>query len=302
MFVMTEKNQKSSKALVSLVSVLDLEVIDLNLFRGRTSEEGWQRVFGGQVLAQALVAAGRTIEEPRMAHSLHGYFLLAGNPSEPIIYEVERTRDGTSFSTRHVKAIQNSRIIFSMGASFHKEEEAFEHQSLKPDVPPPDKVLNTQEILSYFERQLPQSLQRYLQKERPIEIKPIDIDRYIHRKAANATQSLWMRANGILPDDPQLHRCVLAYASDYTLLDTALIPHGKLIFDDDVQLASLDHALWFHRFFRADEWLLYVQDSPSTHAARGFCRGSFFDIDGRLVASVAQEGLIRKRTSQFLIK
>lgn len=299
---MAQKELPCSSELSSLLSILDLEALELNLFRGRSPKEGWQRVFGGQVLGQALVAAGRTTDTLRTAHSLHGYFILGGDPTQPIIYEVERTRDGKSFSTRHVKAIQHGRIIFTMGVSFHKKEETFEHQDPRPDAPTPEKLANTQELISKFKNHIPDNLQSYLGKERPIEIKPVDVSRYVDRKPSIATQYIWMRANGSLPDDPLLHQCVLAYASDYTLLDTALIPHGKLIFDKDIQLASLDHSLWIHRPFRADGWLLYAQESPSTHSARGFCRGTFYDIDGRLVASVAQEGLIRKRQTGYAIE
>lgn len=293
---------KPAPALEALLSILDLERLEQNLFRGRSPQDGWQRVFGGQVLGQALVAAGRTIDDPRAAHSLHGYFLLGGDPSHPIIYEVERTRDGGSFSTRLVKAIQHGRIIFTMSVSFHKQEEGYAHQIAMPDVPPPEDLPNAQDLLAQFVDQLPVNMQSYWKRERPIEMKPVDLSRYLSRTPADPVQHVWIRANGTLPDDARLHHCVLAYASDFTLLDTALIAHGKLLFDNDIQLASLDHALWLHREFRADDWLLYVQDSPSAEAARGFCRGSFFDRQGRLVASVAQEGLIRKRTTAFVVK
>jgi acyl-CoA thioesterase-2 len=289
-------------ALDSLLSMLDLEPLEQNLFRGRSPADGWQRVFGGQVLGQALVAAGRTVDGIRPAHSLHGYFLLAGDPAHPIIYEVERTRDGGSFSTRRVKAIQHGRIIFTMSVSFHKEEEGFTHQATMPEVPPPDSLPSAQELISRFVDQLPENMQSYWKRERPIDMRPVDLTRYLSRQPAEPAQYIWIRANGVLPDDLHLHQCVLAYASDFTLLDTALIAHGKLLFDPDIQLASFDHAMWLHRPFRADTWLLYAQDSPSTHAARGFCRGSFFDQQGRLIASVAQEGLIRKRSTAYVVK
>lgn len=292
----------SSPALASLLSILDLERLEQNLFRGRSPADGWQRVFGGQVLGQALVAAGRTVEDPRAAHSLHGYFLLAGDPTHPIIYEVERTRDGGSFTTRRVKAIQHGRIIFTMSVSFQRAEEAYEHQVRMPDVPPPDQLPTAQELIGRLVDQLPETMRNYWRRERPIEMKPVDVRRYLSREPAEPAQYIWIRANGTLPDDLRLHQCVLAYASDFTLLDTALIAHGKVLFDPDIQLASLDHAMWLHRPFRADGWLLYAQDSPSTHAARGFCRGSFFDQEGRLIASVAQEGLIRNRATAFVVK
>jgi acyl-CoA thioesterase-2 len=291
-----------SPALASLLDILDLETLEQNLFRGRSPADGWQRVFGGQVLGQALVAASRTVEADRPAHALHGDFLLAGDPAHPIIYDVERTRDGGSFSTRRVKAIQHGRIIFTMSVSFHRQETGFEHAAAMPDVPPPDRLPNAQELISRFVDQLPENMRSYWNRERPIEMKPVDVRRYLSREPAEPHQAIWMRASGALPDLPSLHQCVLAYASDFTLLDTALIAHGKVLFDPEIQLASLDHALWLHRPFRADEWLLYAQDSPSTHAARGFCRGSFFDQEGRLIASVAQEGLIRRRTTAFVVK
>jgi acyl-CoA thioesterase-2 len=290
---MPAAEDKAQGALGALLSLLDLEQLEENLFRGVSPAGGWQRVFGGQVLGQALVAAVRTVEEPRPAHSLHGYFLLAGDPSRPIIYEVERVRDGGSFTTRRVKAIQKGSAIFVMSVSFHKSEPGFDHQAPMPKVPQPDELPSEQELKARLLAYLPKDLRGYWQHERPIEIRPVDLDRYLKRQKAEPVQRLWLRANGRLPDDPKLHQCVLAYASDFTLLDTALIAHGRVLFDPDLQLASLDHALWFHRPFRADEWLLYVQDSPSAYGARGFCRGSVFTREGVLVASVTQEGLMR---------
>ena len=294
-------SNKPGSALAELLSILDLEQLEQNLFRGQSPQQGWQRVYGGQVLGQALVAAVRTVEEPRKAHSMHGYFLLGGDPSHPIIYEVERIRDGGSFTTRTVKAIQHGRAIFSMSVSFHKDEPGFEHYSPMPDVPPPEELPSEQELKDLLFDKLPDNMRSYWERERPIEMRPVDTSRYVKREKARPVQYVWMRANGSLPDDPKLHQCVLAYASDFTLLDTALIAHGKLLFDKDIQLASLDHALWLHRPFRADDWLLYVQDSPSAHGARGFCRGSVYTRDGVLVASVAQEGLVRQRSTAFIV-
>lgn len=299
---MSSEPDPSCQALKGLLDVLDLERLEVNLFRGVSPQNGWQRVYGGQVLGQALVAAGRTVEAPRAAHSLHGYFLLAGDPTHPIIYEVERIRDGSSFTTRRVKAIQHGRAIFAMSASFHKDEEGFDHAAQMPDVPPPEDLPSAKELIGQLMDSLPESMRNYWQRENPIELRPVDVSRYLSREPHPPAQHIWLRANGRLPDDPHLHQCVLAYASDFTLLDTALIAHGKLLFDPDIQLASLDHALWLHRPFRADDWLLYTQDSPSASAARGFCRGSFFTRDGRLVASTAQEGLIRKRQTAYMIK
>ncbi len=298
---MPSERVKPESALSAVLSILDLEQLEQNLFRGQSPRQGWQRVYGGQVLGQALVAAVRTVAEARTAHSMHGYFLLPGDPSHPIVYEVERIRDGSSFTTRRVKAIQHGRAIFSMSVSFHKEEAGFEHHSQMPDVPPPEDLPNEQELQRLLVTQLPENIRSYWERERPIEMRPADITRYVKREKAPPVQYIWMRANGTLPDDPKLHQCVLAYASDFTLLDTALIAHGKLLFDKDIQLASLDHALWLHRPFRADEWLLYAQDSPSAHGARGFCRGSVYTRDGVLVASVAQEGLVRQRGTRYVV-
>lgn len=291
-----------SSALASLLRILDLEPLEQNLFRGRSPSQGWQRVYGGQVLGQAMVAAVRTVEPDRVAHSMHGYFLLGGDPAVPIIYDVERIRDGGSFTTRRVKAIQHGRAIFTMSASFHKAEPGYDHQSRMPKVPMPEELPSERELRDRLVAHLPENMRSYWERERPIEMRPVDIGRYLTREPREPVQHIWMRANGALPDDPALHQCILAYASDFTLLDTALIAHGKLLFDTDIQLASIDHALWLHRPFRADDWLLYVQDSPSANGARGFCRGSVYSRDGVLVASVAQEGLTRPKDTAFVVR
>jgi acyl-CoA thioesterase-2 len=252
------------------------------------------------VLGQALVAAVRTVPAERVAHSLHAYFLLGGDPSRPIIYNVERVRDGRSFTTRRVTAIQHGRPMFVMSTSFQVAEESLDHQDAMPAVPPPEAVPSETELKDKLLARLPDNMKSYWERERPIEMRPIDVSRYLAREKRRPEQLIWMRASGRLPDALPLHQCVLAYATDFTLLDTALIAHGKLMFDSDVQLASLDHALWLHRPFRADEWLLYAQDSPSSHGARGFCRGRVFTREGMLVASVAQEGLMRLRRSDFV--
>ena len=286
-----------SNAIEELLAILDLEPLEQNLFRGRSPQSGWQRFFGGQVIGQALVAAARTVEG-RDAHSLHAYFMRPGDPAVPIIYEVERIRDGKSFATRWVVAIQHGHPIFSMSVSFQVPEAGFDHQIAMPKVPPPEDLPSEAELRQAFLEKAPEPVRRYWQRERPIEIRPVDIKHFLSRKPLDPVQRVWVRASGALPADPEIHRCVLAYASDFTLLDTSLFPHGRIIFDPEVQAASLDHALWFHRPFRADEWLLYSEDSPSTSGARGFNRGSLFSRDGRLIASVAQEGLIRlRRTS-----
>ncbi|MEO1695129.1 MAG: acyl-CoA thioesterase II, partial [Pseudomonadota bacterium] len=267
-------------ALAHLLTLLDLEQIEHNLFRAQSQATGWQRVYGGQVLGQALVAAVRTVDADRLVHSMHAYFLLGGDPKAPIVYEVERIRDGGSFNTRRVIAIQHGRPIFTMSASFHKQEPGFTHQDAMPDVAPPEDLPSEREILAEVARHLPENMQSFLSRERPIEMRPVDPARYRSRDPLPPKQMTWMRANGRLPDDPKLHQCALAYASDFTLLDTALLAHGKLLFDRDIQLASLDHAMWLHRPFRMDEWLLYVQDSPNAEGARAFCRGHVFTRDG----------------------
>jgi acyl-CoA thioesterase-2 len=297
---MPDDNSAPQSALDALLATLDLERLEDNLFLGARGNEGWQRVFGGQVLGQALMAAARTVDADRSVHSLHGYFLLAGDPSRPIVYDVERIRDGGSFTTRRVKAIQHGRPIFSMSSSFHKAEPGFDHQSEMPQVPPPEELANPKDLIAGLMDALPQSMRSYWSGERPIDMRVVDVSRYLTRDKKVPLQHIWIRANGKLPDDPAIHQAVLAYASDFTLLDTALIAHGKLLFDADVQLASLDHALWYHRPFRADEWLLYVQDSPNAYGARGFCRGSIFTREGTLIASVVQEGLMRQRRSAFV--
>jgi acyl-CoA thioesterase-2 len=283
-----------STAVANLLSLLDLEPLEVNLFRGTSPQTTMQRVFGGQVIGQALVAAVRTVEG-MMPHSLHAYFLLAGDPKVPIIYEVDRIRDGKSFTTRRVVAIQHGRAIFSMSVSFHADEASFEHQAKMPAVPHPDQLPSDAEIKANILPTLPEAVQRYYLRERPIELRPVEFGRYAGQPVADGIFNVWIRTTGPLPDDPAIHRCVLAYASDMTLLDTALLPHQRSVFDRDVMAASLDHALWFHRPFRADQWLLYTQDSPNLHGARGFARGLIFTADGTLVASIAQEGLLRKR-------
>ena len=283
-----------SHALDQLLAILDLEPLERNLFRGLSPQVGWQRVFGGQVIGQALVAACRTVED-RMAHSLHAYFLRAGDPAVPILYEVDRIRDGMSFSTRRVVAIQHGQAIFSMAASFHRAEEGLSHQIRMPEVPPPESLPSEAEFKEQLLDRVPPAVRAYWERERPIEIRPVDLTRYLSPEGRAPTQQVWIKANGQLGDDLALHQTVLAYASDFTLLDTALIAHGRFIFDRELMLASLDHAIWFHRPFRADDWLLYAQDSPSSAGSRAFCRGLLFTRDGKLVASTAQEGLVRQR-------
>ncbi len=286
-----------SSALQDVLSILDLEPLEVNLFRGRSPQSSWQRVFGGQVIGQALVAACRTVEDvaSRPPHSLHAYFLLGGDPKVPIIYDVDRIRDGKSFTTRRVIAIQHGRAIFSMEVSFHKREEGLSHQFAMPDVPKPDSLPSENDVRKRGLAFLPDPVRRYYERERPIELRPVEYGRYLGEKLDGDRFHVWIRATGWLPDEPAIHQCVLAYASDMTLLDAALVPHGRTVFNEDIMAASLDHALWFHRPFRADEWLLYAQDSPNLGGARGLARGLIYASDGTLVASVAQEGLLRHR-------
>jgi acyl-CoA thioesterase II len=286
-----------------LVANLDLEVIEVDIFRGRSPQNSWKRVFGGQVIAQALVAASRTVED-RAPHSLHGYFMLGGDPLAPIVFEVDRIRDGKSFTTRRVNAIQHGKAIFSLSASFQVSEEGVEHFAPPPAVPDPDALPNPEDLLKLVGEKAHQRLQGFFDRIRPIEIRPIDLSRYAPgAKGAprEPRQSLWIRIAGRLPDDPAIHRAALAFLSDMTLLDTSLVAHGFSVSDPEFQVASLDHALWFHRPVRADEWLLYVQDSPNSGGSRGLTRGLLYSRAGVLVASVAQEGLIRRRRDNPIV-
>ena len=299
---MPAKTTKQADALAGLVTLLDLERLEDNLFRGYSPKMGWKRVYGGQVFAQSLVAAQRTVSEPRPVHSMHAYFLLAGDPQIPIIFEVERVRDGGSFTTRRVRAIQNGQPIFVTSASFQKHEDGYDHQSEMPKVPPPEALPSEEELQTLTSVHIPPNMKNYWARERPIEMRLVEMERYARRAKAPPVQHVWLRARGTLPDQPELHQAVLAYASDFTILDTALIPHAKLMFDNDVQMASLDHTIWIHRPFRADKWMLYAQHSPSACSARGLGIGSVYARDGTLIATVAQEGLMRKRTTQHVVK
>ena len=277
-------------ALDDLVDLLDLEPIEVNIFRGISPKEDRQRVFGGQVAGQALVAAGRTVSAGTV-HSLHAYFLRPGDPSVPILYEVDRIRDGRSFTTRRVVAIQHGHAIFNLSASFHVREAGFDHQLPMPPVPEPET------LPTFAERMAPwrERLGDWYTRPRPIDTRHVDVLPADRKRPLPPHQLVWFRADGKLPDDPLLHACVVAYASDLTLLDTTTLPHDVSGFEDHgrLMMASLDHAMWFHRPFRADDWLLYDQKSPTVAGARGFARGSIYTRDGRLVVSVAQEGLVR---------
>ncbi|MFG1346085.1 acyl-CoA thioesterase II [Xanthobacter autotrophicus DSM 431] len=283
----------SSSDVNTLLGILDLEPLEINLFRGRTLTPDGGRVFGGQVVAQALVAARRTVDADRVTHSLHGYFLLGGDPRVPIIFDVDRIRDGRSFTTRRVVAIQHGKAIFSMSVSFQVDEGGLAHQGVMPDVPKPEDLPDDTAWRERLLARFPGAAKRDWMALRPLEVKPTTLDP-AYLGAPGARPSMWVRARGRLPDDLPTHQAVLAYASDLSLLQAALLPHGRSVFDRDLQVASLDHALWFHRSFRADEWLLYTQESPAAFGARGFCRGELYTQDGVLVASAAQEGLMRQ--------
>ncbi|MGL4198422.1 MAG: acyl-CoA thioesterase II [Allorhizobium sp.] len=286
-----------TKPMQDLIERLDLEKLEENLFRGSSPQNGWQRVFGGLVIAQALMAAQRCVDPDRIVHSLHAYFMRPGDPSIPIVYQVERIRDGSSFTTRRVVAIQHGKAIFSMSASFQVEEPGFDHQVAIPNVPAPESLMGEAEFRAAFLAQAPDTVKKYWGRERPIEIRPTSLTHYLSREKLEPEAHIWVRASGIVPDERHYQAAILAYLSDMTLLDTSLYAHGTSIFDPELQVASLDHAMWFHRPCRLDDWLLYTQDSPSAAGARGMTRGSIFTRDGRLVASVAQEGLIRKRAN-----
>ncbi|EHK58440.1 acyl-CoA thioesterase II [Allomesorhizobium alhagi] len=285
-----------SAAMQELLSILDLEKLEHNLYRGRSPKLDWQRVFGGQTIAQALVAAQRTVNPDRHVHSLHGYFMRPGDTKVPIIYEVDRIRDGGSFTTRRVVAIQHGHAIFSLEASFQGEEHGLEHQVPMPlDVPAPDTLMTQQELIGKYGDAVPEGIKRYWERERPIDMKPVMLKHYTSREKLAPEQNIWIRTAGPVPADRATQAAVLAYLSDMTLLDTSTFAHGRAVFDPDIQAASLDHAMWFHRPHRLDDWILYTQDSPSSQGSRGFTRGALYGRDGTLIASVAQEGLIRLR-------
>ena len=285
-----------SDPLTSLLELLDLEPLEHNIYRGNNREIGSGRVFGGQVLAQALVAARRTVDEPRDAHSLHGYFILPGDVATPIVYFVDRLRDGKSFTTRRVTGIQKGQAIFSMTASFHVDEAGEEHHAPMPEAPPPEDLPRELDLIRDISERIPPRLREVLTQDRPIDFRPVQPTDFFLPEPRPPRQMMWLRALGEVPGELLQHQAVLAYASDYGLLATALLPHGLSLRMPQLQVASLDHSIWFHRPFRVDDWLLYVMDSPSAAGARGFARGTVYSRDGSLVASVAQEGLMRIRS------
>jgi acyl-CoA thioesterase-2 len=282
----------------ALLAHLDLELLEVNIFRGASHDVGSGRVFGGQVLAQALAAAGHTVEPTRLTHSLHSYFILPGDVAAPIVYFVERLRDGKSFTTRRVTAIQHGRAIFEMSASFQEPEPGVEHQSAMPDVPPPESLVPDVERLRALGDRLPERVRAFWTRERPFDWRTIDPSDPLRPEPRPPLRYAWFRSTGPIADDSTLrHQTLLAYASDYGLLAAAMLPHALNFQTPGLQAATLDHAIWFHRPFRLDEWLLYVTESPTASGARGFTRGSVFTREGRLVASMTQEGLLRVRAT-----
>ncbi len=278
-----------------LVKLLTLERLEENLYRGQSQDLGWGTVYGGQVIGQALFAALHTVPKERLAHSLHAYFLRPGDVSAPIVYDVDRSRDGSSFTTRRVKAIQHGKPIFDMSASFQVPEPGFDHQAPMPDVPPPEEVPTDQERLARYADQLPDFMRERALGTRPIEIRTVNEPDVFVSAPRPPERAVWLKALHALPDTPTLHQALLAYASDFSFITTALKPHGVTWLTPGMQVASLDHAVWFHAPFRADEWLLHVMESPRASGARGLVRGRVYSRDGRLVATTSQEGLVRQR-------
>lgn len=279
--------------LEELVRLLDLERLEDDLFRGESRDIGSPQVFGGQVLGQALRAASATVPEGRAVHSLHAYFLRRGDFNQSIVYNVDRSRDGESFSSRRVTAIQHGEQIFNLSASFQRPQAGVEHQSVAPDVPPPETLHDANNLPASILSRLPERARRFLERSRPFEFRPVQLEDWLRPEPSPAAQQIWFRAVDRLPDDDALHRSLLAYVSDYNLLATACRPHALSQWRNNVITASIDHAMWFHRAARVDDWLLYATDSPSASGARGFARGSLYTRQGVLVASTAQEGLMR---------
>jgi len=279
-----------------LIALLELEPIEHNIYRGQNRNIGTGRIFGGQVLAQALVAATHTVEEERTLHSMHGYFILAGDLDLPVVYFVDRLRDGGSFTTRRVTGIQHGHAIFTMSASFHRPEPGLEHGTEMPDVPDPETLRPELEIIRERADEIPAPLRPFWTQDRPLDFRSVDGADPFDMAARAPRRSYWMRAIGPVDDNPVHHQALVAYASDYGLLGAALQPHGVTLRDPRMMAASLDHAIWFHRPFRMDDWILYVAESPAAGGARGFTRGTFYTRSGELVASVAQEGLVRLKS------
>ncbi|WP_341501225.1 acyl-CoA thioesterase II [Gallaecimonas sp. GXIMD4217] len=284
-----------SQVLNELLHLLKLEQVEKDIFRGQSQDLGFPAVFGGQVLGQALSAAKETVVEERLVHSLHSYFLEPGDARAPIVYLVENVRDGGSFSTRRVKAVQHGRTLFTMTASFQRQEEGLEHQAEMPIVPGPDNLPSEHELALPFKERLPKKIIDNFLTEMPIEMRPVVFHNPLEPVTAEPVRYVWLKASGDMPDDLRIHQYLLAYASDFNFLPTALQPHGKSYMDPGLQVATIDHSMWFHRDFRLDDWLLYAVDSTSASGGRGLVRGQFFDRQGRLVATSQQEGLMRQR-------
>jgi len=284
-----------SQVLNELLALLKLEVIEQGIYRGQSQDLGFRALFGGQVMGQALSAAKETVEEARLVHSLHSYFLRPGDATKPVVYEVEKIRDGKSFSTRRVQAIQNGKAIFYMTASFQYPEQGFDHHDKMPDVPPPESVPSYSEFINSHQQYFPENSRDKFLAEKPIELRPVNQYNWFTPKATEPVCNMWIKANGALPDDLRIHMYMLAYTSDFQFLPTALFPHGVSYFHPNFQIATIDHAMWFHRPFRFDEWLLYSMQSPSACNGRGLVKGQIFNRQGELVASTMQEGVIRQR-------
>lgn len=284
-----------SQVLQELLELLELEKIEEGIFRGESQDLGFRIVFGGQVIGQALHAAKETVPEDLQNHSFHCYFLRPGDVTRPIVYDVENIRDGRSFSTRRVRAIQHGKPVFYMTASFQLEEEGFEHQAKMPEVEGPEGLISEVDYARKYRYFIPEALRDKLVEDRPIEIRPVKILNPVNPPVTEPVRHVWFRTNGKLPDDPVVHKTMLAYASDFNFLPTATQPHGVSFMTPGVKMATIDHAMWFHRDFRFDDWLLYAIESPSASGARGLVRGQFFTRDGKLVASTIQEGLVRQR-------
>tara|TARA_R110001583_G_scaffold19560_2_gene76428 strand:+ start:6851 stop:7708 length:858 start_codon:yes stop_codon:yes gene_type:complete len=284
-----------SVVLDELLALLKLEVIEQGIYRGQSQDLGFRALFGGQVMGQALSAAQETISEDRFVHSLHSYFLRAGDASKPVVYEVEDIRNGASFSTRRVQAIQNGKAIFYMTASFQQPEEGFNHQDSMPTVPGPEGIASYSDFIAEHQETLPKAMREKFLAEKPIEIRPIQQYNWLKPEKTDSNYQIWLKTNGSLPDDLRNHSCMLAYASDFHFLPASLLPHGASHLLPNFQIATVDHAMWFHRPFRFDDWLLYCIDSPSASNGRGLVRGQIYNRQGELVASTMQEGVIRQR-------
>ncbi|AVJ16539.1 acyl-CoA thioesterase II [Serratia rhizosphaerae] len=286
-----------SQALQNLLELLKLEKIEEGLFRGQSEDLGLRQVFGGQVVGQALYAAKDTVPAERSVHSFHSYFLRPGDSSKAIVYDVETLRDGNSFSARRVSAVQNGKPIFYMTASFQSPESGFEHQNTMPDVPQPEGLMSESEIAQQLAHMLPEKVRDKFTSQKPLEVRPVKFHNPLQGKVDEPYRYVWLRANGAMPDDARIHQYLLGYASDLNFLPTALQPHGVGFLEPGMQVATIDHSMWFHRPFRMDDWLLYAVESTSASSARGFVRGQFYTRDGVLVASTVQEGVMRRHTA-----